>query len=148
MLPRFELTEPEMITLQELAEHHPYSDFRRRALGLLALANGHSFSTTADILGVSLPTTYNWLKRWQNHGLVGLLNGHLGGAPTKLTQELIDTAERIARESPCTLVEIERRLREIHPDVPAVCLDTWARHLKQRGLSFTRTRLSLKKNAT
>ena len=79
---------------------------------------------------------------------MGLLNGHQGGAPTKLTEEWLDTAERIARESPCTLAEIERRLREIHPDVPPIHRDTLARQLKKRGLSFTRTRLSLKKNAT
>lgn len=147
MLPPFELSESESITLHELAEHHPYPDYRRRALGLLALNKGHSFSTVADILGVTLPTPYNWVKAWRSLGLMGLLNGHQGGAPTKLTEEWLDTAERIARESPCTLAEIERRLREIHPDVPPVHRDTLARQLKKRGLSFTRTRLSLKKNA-
>lgn len=148
MLPLFELSEPECLTLQELAEHHPYPDFRRRALGLLALAKGHSFPVVADILGVTLPTPYNWAKAWRNQGLVGLLNGHQGGAPTKLRSEWLDTAERIARESPCTLAEIDRQLREIHPEAVKFSLDTLARHLKQRGLSFTRTRLSLKKNAT
>lgn len=147
MLPPFELSEPECVTLQELAEHHPYPDFRRRALGLLALSKGHSFSVVAEILGVTLPTPYNWVKAWRHQGLVGLLNGHQGGAPIKLIAEWMDTAERIARESPCTLAEIDRQLREIHPDAPAFCLDSLARHLKQRGLSFTRTRLSLKKNA-
>jgi hypothetical protein len=29
-------------------------------------------------------------------GLMGLLKGHQGGAPTKLTPELLDTAERSA----------------------------------------------------
>ena len=148
MLPLFELSEPECLTLQELAEHHPYPDFRRRALGLLALAKGHSFPVVADILGVTLPTPYNWAKAWRNQGLVGLLNGHQGGAPTKLRSEWLDTAERIARESPCALAEIDRQLREIHPEAVKFSLDTLARHLKQRGLSFTRTRLSLKKNAT
>ena len=102
MLPPLELTDPETLTLQELAEHHPYSDFRRRALGLLALAKGHSFSVVADILGVTLPTPYNWLKAWQRQGLMGLLNGHQGGAPSKLKPIWLDTAEGIARESPCT----------------------------------------------
>lgn len=148
MLPPFELSKPECITLQELAEHHPYPDFRRRALGLLALSKGHSFSVVAEILGVTLPTPYNWVKAWRNQGLVGLLNGHQGGTPIKLLSEWMDTAERIARESPCTLAEIDRQLREIHPDATAFSLDSLARHLKKRGLSFTRTRLSLKKNAT
>jgi transposase len=85
MLPPFELSEPESITLQELAEHHPYPDFRRRALGLLALHKGHSFALVADILGVSLPTPYNWVKAWRSQGLIGLLNGHQGGQPNSPT---------------------------------------------------------------
>ena len=101
MLPSLELTEPERMTLQELAEHHPYTDFRRRALGILALGKGHPFSVAADILGVSLPTSYNWAKAWETKGLVGLLNGHQGGAPAKLTAALLDTAEAIARAAPC-----------------------------------------------
>lgn len=147
MLPPVNLTQDECITLQELAAHHPYRDFRRRALGLLALHKGHSFPVVAEILGVTLPTPYNWVKAWQNQGLMGLLSGHRGGAPVKLKPELVDTAEQIARETPCTLAEIDRRLREIHPEAPVFSLDSLARHLKKRGLSFTRTRLSLKKNA-
>lgn len=103
------------MTLQELSEHHPYADFRRRALGILALGTGHPFPLVAQILGVTLPTPYNWLKAWHARGLVGLLNGHQGGAPAKLTAGLLDTAEQIARASPCTLAQIDRRLREIHP---------------------------------
>ena len=148
MLPSIELTEPECITLQELAAHHPYADFRRRSLGLLALAKGHSFTVVADVLGVTLPTPYHWVRAWRNQGLIGLLTGHQGGAPTQLSQEQLDTAVRIAHGAPFTLAEIDRQMREIHPDTPPFSLDSLARHLKKRGLSFIRTRLSLKKNAT
>lgn len=147
MLPPHKLTEPECATLQELAEHHPYADFRRRALGIMALSKGHPFPLVAEILGVSLPTPYNWLKAWNTHGLIGLLGGHQGGAPAKFTAPLLDTAEQVARASPCTLAQIDRRLREIHPDAPPFSLDCLSANLKKRGLSFTRTRLSLKKNA-
>ena len=147
MLPPLKLTEPECLTFQELAEHHPYADYRRRALGMLALSKGHPFPLVAEILGVSLPTPYNWLKAWHRHGLMGLLNGHRGGAPAKLTQGLVDTAEHIARSSPCTLRQIEQQLRAIHPDAPAFSLDRLSAHLKKRGLTFKRTRLTLKKNA-
>ena len=147
MLPHLELTEAECLTFQELAAHHPYPDFRRRALGMLALANGHSISQVAQILGVTLQTPYNWLRSWKKQGLMGLLNGHQGGAPAKLTQELLDTAEQIARASPCTLAQIEQQLRERHPDAPPFSLGRLSINLKKRGLSFIRTRHSLKKNA-
>ncbi len=147
MLPSLELTEPERMTLQELADHHPYPDFRRRALGILALGKGHPFAVVADILGVTLPTPYNWAKAWNAKGLAGLLDGHQGGAPAKLTAELLDTAEAIARAAPCTLAQIDQALRERRPEAPPFSLDCLANGLKRRGLSFTRTRLTLKKNA-
>jgi transposase len=147
MLPPLTLTEPECITLQELADHHPFPDCRRRALGILALAKGHPYPLVAEVLGVTLPTPYNWAKAWRTRGLAGLLGGHQGGAPAKLTAALVDTAEAIARAAPCTLAQIDQGLRETHPDAPTFSLDSLAAHLKRRGLSFTRTRLTLKKNA-
>lgn len=56
MLPLLELTEAERKTFLELSAHHPYPDFRRRALGMLALAKGHDFPLVAQILCVSLAT--------------------------------------------------------------------------------------------
>ena len=130
MLPPLELTEAECITFQELAEHHPYPDFRRRALGMLALEKATIFRWLQKYSGVSPATPYNWLRTWNKQGLMGLLNGHQGGAPAKLTKELIDTAEQIARSSPCTLAQIEQRLREIHPEAPPFSLDRLSVHLK------------------
>lgn len=101
------MKEPECITLQELSEHHPYLDFSRRALGLLALNNVHSFSVVSEILGVSVPTPYNWVNVWRSEGLMGLLGGHQGGAPLKLSPEQLETGEQIARFSPLTLAEID-----------------------------------------
>jgi transposase len=145
MLEPLKLTEPEYVTLKELAEHHPYSDYRRRALGMLALAKGHPFALVAEILGVTVQTTYNWAKAWRTLGLMGLLKGHQGGAPTKLTETMLNTAEQIARKTPCTLDEIAQQLREAHPDAPKFSLDRLLNGLKCRGLYPTRTRLALKK---
>jgi transposase len=140
-----ELNTAERLTLQELSLHHRYADFRRRALGMLALTKGHPLPVVADILGVTPQTAYNWLKAWRTRGLMGLLDGHQGGAPAKLTADLLDTAEAIARTAPATLAEIARQVHEVHPQAPDFSLDRLSAGLRARGLAFTRTRLSLKK---
>ena len=102
----------------------------------------------ADMLGVTLPAPYHWVKAWKAKGLVGWLAVHQGGVPAKLTAELLGTAEAIARDAPCPLAQIKQVLRERHPDAPPfISLDCLANGLKKRGLSFKRTLLSLKKNA-
>ncbi len=143
---RIELTETERLTLEELSQYHPFPDFRRRALGLLALTKGHAPKVVAEILGVAQASVYNWIKAWRTLGVMGLLNGHQGGRPPKLTAELLDTAEAAARAAPLTLREIADGVREAHPQAPTFSLDRLAVGLKARGLSFKRTRLSLKKS--
>lgn len=112
----------------------------------MALAKGHAPTVVADILGVTEASVYNWKKHWRSVGLMGLLNGHKGGRPPKLTAELLDTAEAVARAAPLPLHAIAACVKEAHPQAPTFSLDRLAVGLKARGLSFKRTRLSLKKS--
>lgn len=112
-----------------------------------SLVERHPLPLVTEIFGVSLPTPHNSLKAWTTCGLIGLLGGHQAGTSAKLTAALLDTAEQIARASPCTLAQIDRRLREIHLDAPPFKLDCRSANLKKCGLTFTQTRLSLKENA-
>lgn len=100
----------------------------------------------ADILGVTAASVYNWAKAWHTRGLMGLLQGHLGGRPPKLTGTLLDTAESVARAAPGSLREIARQVRETHPEAPSFSLDRLTAGLKARGLACKRNRLSLKKS--
>lgn len=143
---RTELTEAERLTLEELSRNHPFRDLRPRALGVLALGKGHPPKVVADI-GVTAQTVYNWEKGWRCLGLMGLLGGHKGGRPPKLTAALLDTAEAVARAEPSALKEIACRVREAHPESGDFSLDRLAAGLKARGLSWKRARLSLKKSA-
>jgi transposase len=142
------LTREEVETLEQLSKHHRYADFRRRALGLLALNEGRSVVDIADMFRMSDQPIYNWARDWREKGLVGILDGHKGGAPVKLTAEMLDLAAEIARQEPLTLARIAARVAELLPEAPTFSLDRLSVGLKKRGLSFKRTRLSLKKNAT
>ena len=97
------LSEVEVQTLQEMSRHHRHADFRRRALGVLALNEGRSVEDISGILRVTVPPVYKWARAWRERGLMGMLSGHVGGPPRKLTAELLDVAERIARQEALTL---------------------------------------------
>ncbi len=140
------LDEYEIVTLQEMAARHHHADFRRRALGLLALHRGHKVAHICQVLQVSDQPLYNWAKARRTKGLVGILDGHRGGAPRKLTDELLDTAVQIASEQALSLGQIAQQLRQRHPEAPSVSLDRLSVWLKRRGLSYKRGRGSLKKS--
>ncbi len=95
---------------------------------------------------VTTQTVYNWTKWWRKNGLVGLLGGVSGGAPARLTATYLDTAEAIARAEPLTLLEIKKRVLDVHPEAPGFSKQRLAAGLKKRGLRYNRCRLSLKKN--
>ena len=67
---------------------------------------------------------------------------------TQLTETLLDTAIKIAREEPLTLAGIKMRVLELHPDASDFSIDRLSVGLKKRGFSFKRCRLSLKKSET
>jgi transposase len=112
------LTREEVETLEQLSKHHRYADFRRRALGLLALNEGRSVVDIADMFRLSDQPIYNWARDWREKGLVGILDGHKGGAPVKLTAEMLDLAAEIARQEPLTLARIAARVAEQFPEAP------------------------------
>lgn len=142
------LSEAERQTLTELTIHHPFADCRRRALGLLLLDLGFTPKTAAARLGTTFQSVYNWTHAWRNAGLCGLLGGHQGGRPPKLSTAQTDTLVQLATEQARYLRELDQALHERHPEAPPVNPQTLARALKARGLRVRRTRWSLKKNAT
>lgn len=141
------LTPEEIETLEALAWYHPYGDFRLRGLGLLALDAGRKVAEICEILRISDQPLYNWAKAWREQGLMGILKGHQGGPPVKLTAQMLDVAAEIASQESLTLNKISAKLKEHFPDAPSFSVDRLSKGLKARGLSFKRTRLSLKKSA-
>lgn len=139
------LSVEEIITLKKMSKHHPFPDFRRRALALLALNDGATVVQITQMFRMSDQPIYNWTQRWIAHGLAGILTGHKGGRPTKLTAEMLDLAAGIAHSEPLTLAKIAARVREQYPDAPPFGLALLSVGLRERNLSFKRTRLSLKK---
>lgn len=80
--------------------------------------------------------------------MVGILTGHKGGRPPKLTADMLDAAAEIARAEPLTLARIAARVRDFYPNAPPFSLDRLSAGLRARKFSFKRTRLSLEKKET
>jgi transposase len=142
------LDDVEKRTLQELALRHPHEDFRARGLGLLLLSAGQRVHEISAQLDVSKKTVYNWTNAWRQKGLCGLLNGHKGGRPRSLSEDMVATAVAAARAESMTLKQIAQCIEAAH-GMPMCCrLETLAGELKRAGFSYKRGRFSLKKNAT
>ena len=135
-------------TLFQLSINHPWRDARLRASGLLMLSQGKHPSVIGQQCGVSHQTIYNWRHAWEQEGLVGLISGHTGGRPRKLSEACLATVCELARTQALTLRGIVQRAEAIHGHPFPLSLDRLGAILRKNGFSFKRTRMSLKKTAT
>ncbi|WP_415668772.1 helix-turn-helix domain-containing protein, partial [Xenorhabdus nematophila] len=97
--------------------------------------------------GCSLRVIYNWVHMWHNSGIAGLLGGHAGGRYLAMTPDMIATAVEAASAESLTLARIAQCVEAKQGALPCT-LETLANTLKKQGLTYKRTRLSLKKSVT
>lgn len=142
-----QLTEPERHTLQQLSLNHVHRDIRTRAAGILLLARKLTPKEIGAELCVTPRVVYNWYHAWYELGLCGLLKGHSGGRPRALSPEMVATAVQVACAESLTVAEIAQRVEAKHGAMPCT-LETLTSALKEQGLSYKRSRFSLKKSAT
>lgn len=69
------LTDAELITLQEGHKNGSQFQFRNRCQCLILSNHGKTVSELAQLFEVSNITIYSWFDRWEEKGIVGLLNG-------------------------------------------------------------------------
>ncbi|RQU58764.1 helix-turn-helix domain-containing protein [Burkholderia cenocepacia] len=141
------LSKVEKLTLEQLSANHRHRDIRTRAAALLLIDKGVSVPNTAERLGVSVQSPYNWMRTWQAKGIAGLLGGHLGGRPRALSEAIVTTATQAANAESLTLSQIAQQVEAIHGELPCR-IATLGMTLKREGFTFTHNRLSLKKCTT
>ena len=78
------LTQEERLTLQEGRKNHTSYQFRDRCQCLLLSNEEKAVKELAAILQVSAITIYNWFNRWEQKGIVGLVNEKGQGRKTIL----------------------------------------------------------------
>ena len=69
---KFTLTDEEGVSLETAMSKDKRAEVRRKATGVRLLHLGHSAAEVAEMLAVSLPTVYNWVRGWRQGGVEGL----------------------------------------------------------------------------
>lgn len=74
MIKHPELTESELVTLQQAQKYSNKDHFRKRCLAIeLRLSRKKSVFYIADLLQCKENSIYEWLTRWELMGIVGLM---------------------------------------------------------------------------
>lgn len=110
---------------------------------LEAERSGWSISELCRRYGISRPTAYHWIRRYQAEGLAGLEDRsrrpHRSPkeTPAEVIEELVELRVRKPNWGPKKLLD---RLRRLHPEVELPAASTVSAILKRKGLVKTRRR--------
>lgn len=96
-LPDAEIT---ILTLQDEIRRSGEARYDHRLHGLLLVAHGMSCREVAQLLGDSPRTVEYWVRRFEQEGLAGLVDGDRSGRPKRLTEKQLDEVAKALRKSP------------------------------------------------
>jgi transposase len=123
------LTREEILTLQEGRKNHHSYQFRDRCHCLLLSNEGKQVKQIAGILQVSTISIYSWLQRWQEKGLVGLLNQKGQGRKAILLQ---NEGEKIKQKVQANAQQLKLAREELKKELNKEFSDkTLKRYLKK-----------------
>src|SRR3954453_9210741 len=102
-----------------------------RAAIIAALAGGLRIAVVARRLGVSRPTIYRWVARFNLQGVAGLHDMPRSGRPATYPPEQVAEGLAAALTDP----------RELGLDHPSWTLDRLQDYLNEKGIAITRSRI-------
>lgn len=77
------------------------------------LYQGHVIEEASEKIGITVPTAYEWLKRWNKSGYDGLVPHFSGGPKPKLSEEEIKTLEKLLKtKDNWKLKEVRKLIKE------------------------------------
>jgi len=128
------LTPEEIITLQEGRKNHSSYQFRDRCHCLLLSNEGKEVKDIAEILQVSTISIYTWLHRWQEKGVVGLMNQKGQGRKAILLQADADTIKDKVQANAQQLKQAREELKkELNKKFSDKTLKRYLKKLVQDG---------------
>ena len=89
-----------ILGLQDEIRRSEEARYDHRLHGLLLVAQGMSCGEVARLLGDAPRTVENWVHRFEQEGLAGLVDGERSGRPPRLQQEQLYELEEVLRKRP------------------------------------------------
>ena len=128
------LTSEEIITLQQGRKNHTLHQFRDRCHCLLLSNEGKEVKEIAQILQVSTITIYNWFHRWEEKGIVGLLNQKGQGRKAILLQSERETIKEKVQANAQKLKQAGEELKkELNKEFSDKTLKRYLKKLVEDG---------------
>ena len=99
---KLRLTDAEImiLALQDEIRRSGEARYDHRLHGVLLVAHGMSCREVAQLLGDSPRTLECWVRRFEQEGLAGLVDGDRSGRPKRLTEKQLDEVAKALRKSP------------------------------------------------
>jgi putative transposase len=100
------------------------------------LYRGMSVEESAELVGVTKATCYEWLKRWNSRGYEGLIPEFAGGRPSKLTEEEKEELREMLKEREWSTKEVQELIEAEF----GVSYSSWQvrRILKSSGMKYAK----------
>ena len=77
------------------------------------LYQGYVIEEASEKLGITMPTAYEWLKRWNKSGYDGLVPNFNGGPKPKLSEEEIEMLKNLLKhKDDWKLKEVRKLIKE------------------------------------
>lgn len=89
-----------ILGLQDEIRRNAESRYNHRLHGLLLVAQGMSGLEVARLLGDAPRTVQYWVRRFEQDGLAGLLEGERPGRPRRLSERQLQEVNAALRRSP------------------------------------------------
>lgn len=89
-----------VLGLQDEIRRSEEARYDHRLHGLLLVAQGMSCPEVSRLLGDSTRTVEYWVRRFEEKGLSGLVDGERSGRPRRLNDEQIEEIKSVLRQPP------------------------------------------------
>src|SRR5229473_676674 len=89
-----------VLGLQQEIQRSEESRYDHRLHGVLLVAQGMTCPEVARLLGDAPRSVENWVHRFDQQGLAGLIEGERSGRPSRLKEKQVKEINRVLREKP------------------------------------------------